>query len=104
VRKLLIFVSLVLSLSVSAQEKVVVHINAEFNKANDWAGLKSVQGVRIFGGYIEKNAKIKEKYNVSRVPTIILFISGKEVERWEAGLDMKLHVSQGEVQSKIDSY
>lgn len=82
----------------------MVHINAEFNESNNWYGLDILRGARVFNGYIEKNPAIKEKYNITKVPTLILFVDGKEVQRWEAGLDMKLHVSVKQIQKKIDSY
>lgn len=81
-----------------------MHINAEFNKSNDWYGLDAIDGVRVFNGYIEQNPAIKEKYSIAKVPTLMLFIDGKEVQRWEASLDMKLHATTKEIQNKIDSY
>lgn len=96
--------TLLLSTSLYSQEKAVVHINAEFNKSNDWYGLDAIDGVRVFNGYIEQNPAIKEKYSITKVPTLIFFIDGKEVQRWEASLDMKLHATTKEIQNKIDSY
>lgn len=91
------------SCSAYAQEVALVHINAEFNKSNDWYGLQSVSRTKVFSGYLESNAAIKEKYNITKVPTLILYSDGKEVKRWEAGLDMKLHVKVNEVQHEIDA-
>lgn len=91
------------SCSAYAQEVAIVHINAEFNKSNDWYGLKSVSGTKVFSGYLESNAAIKEKYNITKVPTLVLYSDGKEIKRWEAGLDMKLHVKVNEVQHEIDA-
>lgn len=99
-RKLLIL--LLLSGSVYGQN-ALVHINAQFNKSNDWYGLNVVDGVKVYNGYLETNPAIKEKYNITKVPTLILYRDGKEIERWEAGLDMKLHIKAKEVQDKIDT-
>ena len=99
-RKLLVL--LLLSGSVYGQ-KALVHINAQFNKSNDWYGLNVVDGVKVYNGYLETNPAIKEKYNITKVPTLILYRDGKEIERWEAGLDMKLHIKANEVQDKIDT-
>lgn len=96
--------ALLLSTSLYSQEKAVVHINAEFNESNNWYGLKALTGVRVFNGYIEQNPAIKEKYSITKVPTVILFVDGKEVQRWEAALDMKVHATTKEIQNKIDSY
>ncbi len=99
-RKLLVL--LLLSGSVYGQN-ALVHINADFNKSNDWYGLNVVDGVKVYNGYLETNPAIKEKYNITKVPTLILYRDGKEIERWEAGLDMKLHIKANEVQDKIDT-
>jgi hypothetical protein len=96
--------ALLLSTSLYSQEKAVVHINAEFNESNNWYGLKALTDVRVFNGYIEQNPAIKEKYSITKVPTVILFVDGKEVQRWEAALDMKVHATTKEIQNKIDSY
>ena len=84
-------------------QNALVHINAEFNKSNDWYGLNVVDGVKVYNGYLETNPAIKDKYNITKVPTLILYQDGKEIERWEAGLDMKLHIKANEVQDKIDT-
>lgn len=96
--------SLLLSFGCYGQQKALVHINAEFNKSNDWYGLEDLDGVKAYNGYIEANPKIKERYNITKVPTLILYVDGKEVQRWEAALDMKLHATTKEVQNKIDSF
>lgn len=82
----------------------MVHINAEFNESNNWYGLDILDGARVYNGYIEQNPAIKEKYSITKVPTVILFVDGKEVQRWEAALDMKVHATTKEIQNKIDSY
>lgn len=101
-KRLTVIILFLLSLGAMAQEKALVHINADFNKSNDWYGLSVVSDVRVFGGYIDQNKDIQEKYNITKVPTLILYHKGKEVERWEAGLDMKLHVKVNEIQDKIN--
>ena len=82
----------------------MVHINAEFNKSNDWYGIKAISGTKVYNGYIDANPSIQKKYDIKKVPTLILFVDGKEVQRWEASLDMKLHATTKEIQNKIDSY
>ena len=83
-------------------QNALVHINAEFNQSNDWYGLEAIDGVKVYNGYLESNPKMKERYNISKIPTLILYRDGEEIERWEAGLDMKLHITITEVQDKIN--
>ena len=95
---------LLLLLSLSAYgQNALVHINAEFNKSNDWYGLEVVEGIKVYNGYLESNSAIKQRYSITKVPTLILYRDGEEIERWEAGLDMKLHIKANEVQDKIDN-
>lgn len=101
-KKFLLASLLFLSTTSFAQEKVVIHINAKFNQSNDWYGLKSLSGARVFSGYIEDVPELKEKYNVTKVPTIILFYDNKEYKRWEGELDMKVHANVKLVQWDID--
>lgn len=94
---------MLLSCSAYAQDAAVVHINAEFNASNDWYGLDILENTKLYGGSIDKQPALKEKYSITKVPTLILFSNGVEVKRWEAGLDMKLHVTAKEVQHAIDA-
>jgi len=84
-------------------QNALIHINAEFNKSNDWYGLEIIEGIKVYNGYIDQNPAIQKKYKITKVPTLILFRDGEEIERWEAGLDMKLHITSSEVQKEIDS-
>ena len=99
-KKLALLIGLLLSASAYSQD-ALVHINAEFNKSNDWYGLELVENVKLYSGYLESNASMQERYSITKVPTLILYRDGVEVHRWEAGLDMKLHVKVTEVQNKI---
>lgn len=99
-RKLVLLIVSLLSFSAYSQD-ALVHINAEFNKSNDWYGLELVEDVKLYSGYLESNASMQERYNITKVPTLILYKNGIETYRWEAGLDMKLHVKVTEVQNKI---
>ena len=101
-RKLVLLIALFFSLNSLAQEKIVIHVNARFNQSNDWYGLKAISGARVFSGYIEDVPELKEKYNITKVPTIILFYDNKVYKRWEAELDMKVHANVKMVQWDID--
>lgn len=84
-------------------EFTVAHINAQFNISNDWSDFQQLTGAKLLNGYIDKKPAIKDAYAIKYVPTLILFKNGVEVKRWEAGLDMKLHLDPAEVQKLIDS-
>jgi len=103
-KRFILLLAFVLCGAVSYGQNAVVHINAEFNKSNNWYGLESLDGVKVYNGYIETNPAMKQRYNITKVPTLILYIDGEEKKRWEASLDMKLHVTTSEVQSEINKH
>jgi len=103
VKRLLLITALLFS-SYAFSQNALVHINAKFNSSNDWYGLQSIDKAKVYSGYIESNPSIKDRYTITKVPTLILYKDGEEVQRWEGGLDMKLHVTTREVQDIIDRF
>jgi hypothetical protein len=100
-KKIFIAIAFVLSFSAKAQIRLV-HINAEFNARNDWEYITNIKNVKLLGGYIDKVPSLQKAYNIKYVPTLIIFNGSEEVKRWEAGLDMKLHIKAEEVQEFIN--
>ena len=39
--------------------------------------LKVLDGVKVYNGYLETNPAIKERYNITKVPTLILYRDGE---------------------------
>ena len=79
----------------------VVEFNASWNEKNnvDWLhDLTDVETKRIL---IDKGSWQKE-FSIVVVPTIIIFVNGKEVKRFQACLRFKMGATQEEVQDKID--
>jgi hypothetical protein len=98
---------LVFSFTVSDKQpegKSVIEFNAGFNTKNGYKDLGKLDGAKLYRLDIESKEGIREKYNIKSVPTLILFRDGKEMWRWEAGIDMKLHVHYMEVQEAINRY
>ena len=101
-KKIFIAIAFVLSFSAKAQIRLV-HINAEFNARNDWEYITNIENVKLLGGYIDKTPGLQEAYNIKYVPTLIVFKDNKEIKRWEAGLDMKLHIKEEEIQEFVNN-
>tara|TARA_Y100000310_G_scaffold262978_1_gene272846 strand:+ start:115 stop:492 length:378 start_codon:yes stop_codon:yes gene_type:complete len=79
----------------------VVEFNASWNEKNnvDWLhDLTDVETKRIL---IDKGSWQKE-FGIVVAPTIIIFVNGKEVKRFQACLRFKMGATQEEVQDKID--
>ncbi len=100
-KKLCMVIAFLFVTNLKAQIKLV-HINAEFNAQNDWPHIIDIEGAKLLGGYIDKTPGLQEAYSIKYVPTLIVFKGSEEVMRWEAGLDMKLHVKEEEVQEYIN--
>jgi thiol-disulfide isomerase/thioredoxin len=101
-KKLFVLISLLVCCSSYGQSIIVAHINAEFNSSNDWTEIVELKGAKLLNGYIDKQPALKDGYKIKYVPTLIIFKDGKEIKRYEAGLDMKLHIKTEDIQSEID--
>jgi len=81
---------------------VVVHYNATWNDKNNFTPVAKVKDAKVLTAWIDKDDTIKESEGIRSVPTVILYMDGKEVKRWEAGLAMSLKVSVSEIQVEVD--
>ena len=68
-RKLLTVLFILVTSAVYSQSKALVHINAEFNKSNDWYGLEAVDNVKLFGGYVSLRASRLQTNDWHELPT-----------------------------------
>ena len=84
--------------------KSVIEFNAEFNTSNGYKDLGRVSGARLYRIDIESKPALRDKYKIKSVPTIIYFYDGEERYRWEAGIDMKLHVHFTEINEVVTRY
>ncbi|MAR66867.1 MAG: hypothetical protein CL833_06395 [Crocinitomicaceae bacterium] len=81
---------------------VLIHYNANFNSANNYVEIAKIKDAKIFKSWIDENPEVKDSERIRSVPTIILYDSGKEIKRWEAGLNLKLTVPLKEIQQEVD--
>jgi len=84
--------------------KSVIEFNAGFNTSNGYKDLERVSGARLYRVDIESKPALRDKYKIKSVPTIIYFYDGEERYRWEAGIDMKLHVHFTEISEVVSRY
>ena len=105
-RALLIASFLLLSFNADKQPegKSVIEFNAGFNTQNGYKDLGRISGAKLYRMDIESKPGIREKYKIKSVPTIIYFNDGQERYRWEAGIDMKLHVHFTEINEVVSRY
>jgi hypothetical protein len=84
--------------------KSVIEFNAGFNTKNGYKNLGQLYGAKLYRVDIEAKPHLKDKYKIKSLPTLILFRDGKEMWRWEAGIDMKLHTHYLEIQDAINRF
>ena len=101
--KKFLFVSMFLLLTnlISAQV-VVMHFNAGWNSANDVEWIEGLEEVEIEFIDIAKNPKLKEKYKIVVVPTILILQYSEEKKRYQADISFHMAATKEEVQEKID--
>ena len=78
----------------------VVEFNAGWNGGNSVNYLDSLTDCGVLRINIDKG-DWKEKYNITSVPTIIVF-NGKEVERFKADLSFAMKATKKDVQEIVD--
>ena len=89
---------------VQPEGKSVIEFNAGFNAKNNYKDLNRLENAKLYRVDIEAKPAMRDKYKIKSVPTLILFRDGKEMWRWEAGIDMKLHVHHLDVQDAINRF
>ena len=101
--KKFLFVSMFLLLTnlISAQV-VVMHFNAGWNSTNDVEWIEGLEEVEIEFIDIAKNPKLKEKYKIVVVPTILILQYNEEKKRYQADISFHMAATKEEVQEKID--
>jgi hypothetical protein len=85
--------------------KSVIEFNAGFNtKTTATRDLSRISGAKLYRIDIESKPALREKYKIKSLPTIIYFNDGQERYRWEAGIDMRLHVHFTEINEVLTRY
>jgi len=74
----------------------VIQYNAEFNKNNEYNWL-NVGGINYHLFDLDQNIELKSKMKIHSVPTIVVYKNGREVKRWEAGMQFKITIPQREI-------
>lgn len=91
-KKTLIILITMLSISCYSQKYSLLEINAKWNQKNNLQQNK-IAGIRINFGWLEDQPK-KMQSKIRSVPILVLFRDGKPVYQWVAGIDFKLEVTE----------
>jgi thioredoxin-related protein len=80
----------------------VVEFWAEWNKSNETDFLDKLKDCNSYKLCIVKNSSVQKEYNVSAIPTIIIFDNGTEQNRFTPNIMMQLQATKKDVQSVIN--
>ena len=93
-KKTLIILTTMLSISCYSQKYSLLEINAKWNQKNNLRQDK-IAGIRINFGWLEDQPKEMQS-KIRSVPILVLFKDGKPIYQWLAGIDFKLEVTEEE--------
>lgn len=80
----------------------VAHYNAEWNSKNDVTWIKDLKDCDITKIDIVEEPKLQKKHEIVVVPTIIIFLDGEEMKRYQADISFTMKATREEVQEKIE--
>jgi len=76
--------------------KVVVQFNYDWNKQNTYKWTP-MPGVKYYYMSLDKFPELKSKMKITTVPTVIVFLEGKEIGRVDGGLNMSIIAPQNQI-------
>ena len=86
-----------------AKDVVVVEFWADWNKMNQFNELNKLKGCNVYRIDIMSYMDIQMNYNVTAIPTVIIFDNGIEKERFNANVMFKLDADKKTVQHSVDT-
>ena len=86
-----------------AKDVVVVEFWAEWNQMNQFNELNKLKGCNVYRIDIMSYMDVQMNYNVTAIPTVIIFDNGIEKERFNANVMFKLEADKKTVQHSVDT-
>ena len=86
-----------------AKDIVAVEFWAEWNAANEFKDLIKLKDCEVYRVDISSNMDTQMKYNVSAIPTVIVFENGTEQARFNANIMFKLEANKKTIQHSVDT-
>ena len=86
-----------------AKDIVAIEFWAEWNKQNEFAELSKLKDTNVYRVDIMHCSKLQAEYNISAVPTIVLFDNGVEKERFNANIMFQLEADKKIIQNSINT-
>tara|TARA_R110002020_G_scaffold273872_1_gene489051 strand:+ start:518 stop:916 length:399 start_codon:yes stop_codon:yes gene_type:complete len=86
-----------------AKDIVAVEFWADWNSANQFAELNKLKECEAYRLDIMADANIQAEYNITAIPTIIIFDNGVEKARFNANIMFQLEADKKTVQHSVDT-
>ena len=86
-----------------AKDIVAVEFWADWNKANQFNDLAKLKECNVYRLDIMANADTQAKYDVSAIPTVIIFDNGIEKVRFNPNIMFQLDADKKTVQNSVDT-
>ena len=88
--------------NLSKAQVVVLHFNADWNKANAVEWVEDLDDCEVEFIDIAKKPKLQKEYSIVVVPTIVILQYDEEKKRYQADLSFKMAATKEEIQEMID--
>ena len=86
-----------------AKDVVAVEFWADWNAANQFNDLAKLKECNVYRLDIMANADTQAKYDVSAIPTVIIFDNGIEKVRFNPNIMFQLDADKKTVQNSVDT-
>jgi len=86
-----------------AKDIVAVEFWVEWNQSNQFEDFTKLNDCETYRVDIGRFPSIQKKYNVTCIPTVIIFESGEEKDRFKANIMFQLDATKKDVQKSIDN-
>tara|TARA_R100001129_G_scaffold132729_1_gene94238 strand:+ start:497 stop:892 length:396 start_codon:yes stop_codon:yes gene_type:complete len=86
-----------------AKDVVTVEFWADWNKANQFAELNKLKECEVYRLDIMTNSDIQAEYNITGIPTVIIFDNGVEKVRFKPNIMFQLEADKKVIQNSVDT-
>tara|TARA_R110002012_G_scaffold288226_1_gene480866 strand:+ start:40 stop:438 length:399 start_codon:yes stop_codon:yes gene_type:complete len=86
-----------------AKDVVAVEFWAEWNSANQFTELNKLKECDSYRLDIMANSDIQNKYNITAIPTVVIFDNGVEKCRFNANIMFQLEADKKVIQNSVDT-
>ena len=86
-----------------AKDITVVEFWAGWNESNQFNELNKLKGCNVYRIDIMSSMDVQTDYNVTAIPTVIIFDNGIEKERFNPNVMFKLEADKKTVQHSVDT-